>query len=127
MQRSKRNTSEPQDLALAARKYGPLRRRALRLMIATYVTVLGVAILAMLCLWVLTHEAATHKVIAAILAGLGAVAASLCWVSAFAAWVALIEWRCPRCGKPFATRGMHRWPSNECKHCGLVLPRQTAA
>ena len=42
-----------------------------------------------------------------------------CWAGSLVCWIALINFRCPRCGNPFVLGAGSTWPTNRCKHCRL--------
>ena len=63
------------------------------------------------------HYAVANSVLAIVL-GVGFL---WCWVSAVAAWFAILRFRCPRCDKRFALSCWSSWPTSTCKHCGLFL------
>ena len=63
------------------------------------------------------HYAVANSVLAIVL-GVGFL---WCWVSAVAAWFAILRFRCPRCDKRFALSCWSSWPTSACKHCGLFL------
>ena len=42
----------------------------------------------------------------------------VCWALGLAAWLTLMTWRCPRCGKRFVGSS---GPLNRCKHCGVLV------
>ena len=44
-----------------------------------------------------------------------------CWVGVLLHWLALVRFRCPRCGNQFTISWWSSWPTNRCKHCDLDL------
>jgi hypothetical protein len=62
-----------------------------------------------------------HPIVRGTLDLLVTVACCACMLWGVVAGIALIGFRCPRCGKRFILSGWRTWPSNQCKHCGLDL------
>jgi hypothetical protein len=62
-----------------------------------------------------------HSAAAAVFSIFSLCCAAAWLVTCWAMLYRLLTWPCPRCGKPFAYSWLNSWPTNKCKHCGLLV------
>lgn len=99
----------------AARRYTGLRRRFWQFYLG------GVALIAVLGTPLFALGPRLNPIVRGMLAvplGFGFL---ICWIGGFVAWLLLMRFRCPRCGKRFIVSRWSSWPTAACKHCGLDL------
>ncbi len=87
---------------------------------------LAVGLAAVFTVRAIVFHVPTNSLLALVTA-FGALATGVFIVAAGLAWLTLLHWPCPRCGKRFILGRGNNFPTNRCKHCGLDLSFRPAA
>ena len=109
---------DPKVLGQAAETLRALRRRACR---AALMAVGSLALVAVVLVALDAFRGALSPIVPSLTLLPGVVLYLVWWVRSAAAWIALTNFRCPRCAKRFNVAWWGNWPSSRCKHCELVL------
>jgi hypothetical protein len=118
-QRTMADTTIPLDptvLLNSGQRYSRLRRRYGRSMVCFA----GLIVLSVIFMPMAQSAGPLIRGVVGFVTAIGGISI---WVYGTVAWFALLNFRCPRCGKRFMLSWISSLPTDRCKHCGLDLGR----